>query len=263
MWTVTDCAGNTTSHAQLLTVVDTDAPVFTTGPLDALVECDAVPAPADITALQANDNCDEALTYTYEGETFQDGDCANGYTLLREWSATDCSGNSTSWVQTLTVVDTQAPSLDVTFEDGTAAHDTTVSCLDEVPTLSASTSDSCDDAPMLSASTDTLAIDGCGNATLAFHFESEDACGNLTSADFTVTVLDEIAPTWLDVCGVEDEAPSTSAPKTTTATACCHPLSRATCPPRTTAEATWPSTWPPRWWAPTPPTTVWTSTARR
>ena len=57
---------------------------------------------------------------------------------------------------------------------------------------------------MLSASTDTLAIDGCGNATLAFHFESEDACGNLTSADFTVTVLDEIAPTWLDVCGVED-----------------------------------------------------------
>ena len=204
VWTVTDCAGNATSHTQLLTVVDTDAPVFTTGPLDAMVECDAVPAPADITALQANDNCDEALTYTYEGETFEDGDCANSYTLFREWSATDCSGNSTSWVQTLTVVDTQAPSLDVTFEDGTAAHDTTVSCLDEVPVLSASTIDACDGAPMLSASTDTLAIDGCGNATLAFHFESEDACGNMTSADFTVTVLDEIAPTWLDVCGIED-----------------------------------------------------------
>ena len=203
-WTVTDCAGNETSHTQTLTVVDTEAPVFTMGPLDATVECDAVPAPADITSLQADDNCDNALTYTYEGETFEGGDCANSYTLFRHWSATDCSGNSSTWMQTLTVVDTQAPALDVTFEDGSAAHDTTVSCLDEVPTLAAMTEDACDGAPMLSASTDTLGLDGCGNATLEFHFESVDACGNLTTADYTVTVLDETAPVFLDVCGVEN-----------------------------------------------------------
>ena len=66
-------------------------------------------------------------------------------------------------MQTLTVIDTQAPALDVTFADGSAAHDTTVSCLDEVPTLAASTEDACDGAPMLSATTDTLGLDGCGN----------------------------------------------------------------------------------------------------
>ena len=203
-WTVTDCAGNETSHVQVLSVVDTLAPVFTAGPLDAIVECDAVPAPVEITALQAEDNCDNAISYTYEGETFEEGSCANSYTLFRQWSASDCSGNSSTWVQSLTVIDTQAPSLAVTFEDGTAAHDTTVSCLDEVPALSAATEDACDDAPMLTTSTDTLGLDDCGNASIQFLFESADACGNATSATFTVTVLDEAPPLWLDLCGIEN-----------------------------------------------------------
>ena len=59
VWTVTDCAGNEISHSQTLAVVDTEAPIFTTGPLDATVECDAVPAPASVTSLQADDNCDK------------------------------------------------------------------------------------------------------------------------------------------------------------------------------------------------------------
>ena len=204
IWTVTDCAGNETSHTQVLSIVDTLAPVFTAGPLDAIVECDAVPAAADITSLQAEDNCDNAISYTYEGETFEAGNCANSYTLFRQWSAGDCSGNSSSWVQTLTVLDTQAPSLDVTFEDGSSAHDTTVSCLGEVPALAAATQDACDDAPMLTASTDTIGLDGCGNATIQFNFGSADACGNTTTASFTVTVQDEVSPLWMDLCDIEN-----------------------------------------------------------
>ena len=98
--------------------------------------------------------------------------------------------------------------------------------------------------------------------TLEFHFESVDACGNLTTADYTVTVLDETAPVFLDVCGIENGGTIDVCAEDYNGDSLLHPLSRATCPPRTTAEATWPSTWPPRWWAPTPPTTVWTSTAR-
>lgn len=203
-WSLVDCAGNETSHTQVLTVVDTVGPNFTAGPLDTTVACSAVPAPADMMALQAQDNCDDALNYTYVGETFEGGDCANGYTLMREWSAMDCSGNSTSWTQTITVIDTVAPSLDIVLADGSTASDTVVSCLDEVPALTAIALDACDANPVLTASIDTVGLDGCGNATLIHHFEVTDDCGNAASAEITVTISDETAPTWLDVCGIEN-----------------------------------------------------------
>ena len=39
------------------------------------------------------------------------GDCANGYVLVRTFTATDECGNSTSASQTITVVDTTGPEL--------------------------------------------------------------------------------------------------------------------------------------------------------
>ena len=204
VWNLVDCAGNQNSHTQVLTVVDTVAPTFTAGPMDLTAACDAVPAPDGVMSLQAEDNCDAALTYTYVGETFEGGDCEDGYTLTREWSATDCSGNSSAWFQTITVIDTVAPALSVAFANGSAAQDTTVSCLDEVPALEASALDACDADPELTSSVDTLGLDGCGNATLAYHFEAVDNCGNLSSSTITVTVSDETAPLWLDVCGIEN-----------------------------------------------------------
>ena len=204
MWSAMDCAGNAISHVQNVTVIDSEAPSFTGGPMDTTVACDAVPAPAPLMMLQAEDNCDGALSYAYEGEMLQEGDCANGYTLTRTWSATDCAGNASEWMQTLTVIDTVAPTLTISFEDGSMAHDTTVSCLDEVPALVASASDACDGAPALTMTVDTLGLDGCGNATLAYHYSATDDCGNLSEADLTITVSDETAPVWLNTCGLSD-----------------------------------------------------------
>ncbi|MDG1380702.1 MAG: hypothetical protein P8P45_00865, partial [Flavobacteriales bacterium] len=203
-WSLTDCAGNENSHTQVLTVLDTVAPTFTAGPLDTTVACNAVPSPADIMTLQANDNCDAALSYAYVGEAFEGGSCADGYTLTRTWSATDCSGNSTEWMQTLTVIDTVAPSLDIVLANGSLATDTTVSCLDEVPALEALALDACDAEPALTMTIDTVGLDGCGNATLIHHFVATDNCGNTASTEVTITVSDEAAPTWLDVCGIEN-----------------------------------------------------------
>ena len=132
-WSASDCAGNAISHTQVLTVVDEEAPSFTAGPADATVSCDDVPAAADLMELQAEDNCDDALSYAYLGETTEDGDCANGYTITRTWEVSDCAGNSTTWTQTLTVVDTTAPELVIAFTGGGMATDTTVSCMADVP----------------------------------------------------------------------------------------------------------------------------------
>ena len=203
-WSVTDCAGNEEMHVQVVTVVDTTAPVFTSGPEDMTVSCDAVPAAAELTELQATDNCDDALSYSYVSETFEGGDCNDGYQLTREWAVTDCAGNATQWTQVITVIDTLAPELTVTFANGMTAQDTTVSCLADAPELDATSTDACDDSPFLQALVDTTNMDGCGNATIAYSYMTVDDCGNMSEATIVVTVLDEEAPTWIDVCGLED-----------------------------------------------------------
>ena len=205
-WSVTDCAGNGISHTQVITVVDTTAPTFVAGPADETVSCDAVPMPAELTTLQADDNCDDALSYSYLGETSEDGDCDNSYTLIRTWEASDCAGNSSTWTQEITVVDETAPELTLTFDNGFAAVDTLVSCQANVPAIEAISTDACDGAPSITMTVDTANQDVCGNATLTYSFLTSDACGNTTSATITVTVLDEEAPMFMDVCGIENGA---------------------------------------------------------
>ncbi len=205
-WTVEDCAGNGISHTQVIMVVDTTAPTFVNGPADETVDCDAVPMPAELMELQAEDNCDAALSYSYLGETAEDGDCENSYTLFRTWQAADCSGNASTWTQTITVVDETAPELQLTFADGTAAGDTTVSCLADVPVIEAISTDACDGSPFMSMTADTTNQDVCGNATLTYTYMTADDCGNMSQATITITVLDEEAPEFLDVCGIADGA---------------------------------------------------------
>ena len=202
VWNVADCAGNGISHTQVITVIDTTAPVFMTGPADTTVACDAVPMPASLTTLQADDNCDNALSYSYSGETAEDGDCANSYTLYRTWQAEDCAGNASTWTQTLTVVDETAPELTLTFSDGSTAVDTLVSCMADVPSITAVSLDACDESPFLSMTVDTANMDICGNATLTYTYMTADDCGNMSSATLTIEVLDEQAPEFLDVCGI-------------------------------------------------------------
>ena len=206
IWSVEDCAGNVISHTQVITVVDTTAPGFVAGPADTTVACDAVPIPADLTSLQAEDNCDDALSYAYLGEPSEDGDCANSYTLFRTWEASDCAGNATTWTQEITVVDETAPELVLTFADGSAAMDTVVSCLADAPVIAAVSLDACDDSPFMSMMVDTTNQDVCGNATLTYSYMTADDCGNMSQATITVTVLDEEAPEFLNVCGIDNGA---------------------------------------------------------
>ena len=52
-WSVSDCAGNETTHTQVITVEDTAAPTFNeTLPVDVTVSCDAVPSAETLTASQ-------------------------------------------------------------------------------------------------------------------------------------------------------------------------------------------------------------------
>ena len=114
VWTATDDYENSTSYTQTINVVDTTAPVFTSFSPDVTVECDDNEFIANTTA---TDNCDLDVDISYT-DTVVEG-VGNNSVVSRLWTATDDNGNSTSYTQTITVVDTTAPEFFVLPEDYT------------------------------------------------------------------------------------------------------------------------------------------------
>ena len=186
-WTATDSCGNATTHTQTITVEDSSPPSFVEVlPVDITVECDNIPAPANLTA---TNNCG-AATVTFN-EIKNNSSCPNNYVLLRTWTATDDCGLSTSYTQTISVQDNTAP----TFI-GVLPIDTTVEC-DNIPEPE-----------------NLAATDNCGTATVTFNevrnnsncpnsytllrtWTAIDDCGTSVSFTQTISVEDNIPPSLL------------------------------------------------------------------
>src|SRR5690606_3574075 len=63
-WTATDCAGNTTSHTQTITIEDKKAPSFVEAlPVDLTASCEEIPEAAVLTAV---DHCDDSVSVQFE-----------------------------------------------------------------------------------------------------------------------------------------------------------------------------------------------------
>jgi hypothetical protein len=121
----TDECGLFTDYVQTINVADTLNPTFDQAVENLTVECDMVPEPAQITA---SDNCDDQVSVVFN-EVNEEGECANAYTLIRTWTATDDCGNSSVLTQIINVEDNTAP----VFVDVPA--DATYNCDDEIPAL--------------------------------------------------------------------------------------------------------------------------------
>jgi len=92
-------------------LIDNTAPVITC-PADALVGCDASTHPDDTGYATATDNLDDnpAVTYADSAFTQTDGCTYTGY-FTRTWTATDCAGNFSTCMQTITVNDVTPPAI--------------------------------------------------------------------------------------------------------------------------------------------------------
>jgi hypothetical protein len=104
-WTATDESGNSSSCVQIITVVDMTPPAITCPP-NVTLQC-----PAD-TSVEANGSSSAVDTCSSVAITHSDlwqPACGNTGILTRTWTATDDCGNSSSCLQTLTVVDTMPP----------------------------------------------------------------------------------------------------------------------------------------------------------
>ncbi|WP_188363257.1 HYR-like domain-containing protein, partial [Flavobacterium orientale] len=187
-WTATDTCGNSVSHVQTITVEDTAAPVFVGDlPQDITVECDAIP---EVAILTATDNCgDVEITFA---ESVATGQCLGSSVITRTWTATDSCGNTTSHVQVITSEDTTAPVF-----VGDLPQDITVEC-DAIP-----------------AAVTLTAVDNCGSVNVVYYqtilpgdcpqsysiirlWSATDSCGNTAIKKQIITVVDTIAPVFVE-----------------------------------------------------------------
>ena len=187
-WTAVDFAGNATSFVQTITITDTQAPVLSGLPTASVsVSCsEQVPA---VPAVSATDNCGAPVDVEFS-EVEIPGTCPNQYSITRTWTAEDDCGNATSFVQTITISDTQAPVL-----VGLPAASIRFSCSEQVPAVAAVTAtDNCG-APVDVEFFEVEAPGTCPNQySITRTWTAEDDCGNITSFVQTITIEDLQAP---------------------------------------------------------------------
>jgi len=179
-FTATDDCGNETSATQTITIVDTINPELSI-PSDYTAECsDAHP----MDEASATDNCGEVVI-TVEAVT-TDGACAGDYVITRTFTATDDCGNTSSASQTISIVDTTAPELNI-------PDDYTAACSDEQTMDDATATDNCGDVSIEVVEW-TISGNSIGNYEIVREFTAVDDCGNFSSAIQVITIVDTTAP---------------------------------------------------------------------
>ena len=181
-WTATDSCGNTTNRSQVITVIDTTAPMVTSNQgADTTIECGSTP---NFTAPVFTDACEGVITPSVNTVTNTVG-CTTEIT--RTWTATDAAGNATNRSQVITIADTTAPA--VTSSQGS---DTTIEC-PETPSFTAPVfTDVCQGVISPSVNTITNPV-GC-SSVITRTWTATDSCGNTTNRSQTITVNDTTAP---------------------------------------------------------------------
>ena len=179
-WTATDSSGNSATATQTVTVVDTTAPSVT-APDSITIEASGAEGNLADIGLGSGSDTVEIISVTSDSpDTFPLGE------TVITWTATDSSGNSATATQTVTVVDTTAPSVtapdSITIEasgaEGNLADIGLGSGSDTVEIISV-TSDSPDTFPL-------------GETVITW--TATDSSGNSATATQTVTVVDTTAP---------------------------------------------------------------------
>ncbi|MBK6929473.1 MAG: HYR domain-containing protein [Saprospirales bacterium] len=191
-WSAVDACGNATSFTQTITIDDNEAPEFSGLPTQANVTGDCTDDLPAVPAVTATDNCTSPVDVEFF-ETIAPGDCANSYVITRTWSAVDACGNATSFTQTISIDDNEAPE----FSGLPAMATLNFECSELVPDAPVVTAtDNCTSATDVEF-TETTQPGTCPNAfTVVRTWSAVDACGNATAFVQTINVNDTAAPAW-------------------------------------------------------------------
>ncbi|MGB1074509.1 MAG: hypothetical protein ACPGYZ_10490, partial [Flavobacteriales bacterium] len=210
--TATDHCGNTasTTCTQTITVNDETAPAAPSidCPADAEVflddDCttDASPTATGEAAATSTDNCDSdvAVTINYSDSAptntcaGDDGQLDGSYTFVRTWTATatdDCGneGASSTYDQTITVTDDTAPD----FAGSSNEYSIACDAYDAATMYEVMAADNCDDDVAITILSNNEVSGSCAGSILRT-YQAVDDCGNTSTFQQIIDLLDEVAP---------------------------------------------------------------------
>jgi hypothetical protein len=161
----TDFCGNTSQFELIVNVVDSSAPVFGDNEAEITEECGAEAIEPEV-----SDACTEVVL-TYEDTAIPADLCDGTASIQRTWTATDACGNTSTFVQTVYILDNTGPVLVGVPEDecGTPGNVPTVTAIDD-----------CSDANIDVVFEESIESSPCGDI-IARTWTAVDACGNETS----------------------------------------------------------------------------------
>jgi len=195
-WTATDVAGNESSIEQRVTIVDTTSPTLTI-PDQKTVEATSFQSTlVEIGEAQADDISGISSLTNDAPETFSLG------TTLVTWTAVDNYGNTATHDQTITVVDTTAPSIFVPNDIVSEAVDPTLNYID-IGQVSGF-----DSTGTVSISNDMPIAFPFGSTTITW--TAIDDSGNVSIDTQIVTIVDTTVPEILSPSDIVVEATAPS-----------------------------------------------------
>ena len=181
-------------------------PVFLTQPSNATVSCSSIPVAPFIAAQPSSyavayhslfpQSCYDAgedVDIQFQ-ETEIPGSCPGNYTLQRYWVITDCMGLQNSMLQTITVVDNLPPVVLTNLEPDT------LDCNDVVWFEPLTYEDACGGAVTLVEDPSYVTLPGTcdGNLTEKKFTTLTDECGNTTTVQQVLLIVDSDPPFWLE-----------------------------------------------------------------
>ncbi len=185
--TAVDECGNSNSCSIVLTIINDNGITITNAPANTTIECDESTDPTNTGQVTATTSCAGSTTITYADAT--SGTCP--VTITRTWTVTDGCGNTETYQQVITVVDT-------TFPTGVAPATVSVACIGDVPApntaLVTGVSDNCAANPAVTFVSDVSDGNTCPE-TITRTYAVIDDCGNATNITQLILVNDNIDPT--------------------------------------------------------------------
>ncbi|MBK7408639.1 MAG: HYR domain-containing protein [Saprospirales bacterium] len=184
-WTSVDCAGNTATYTQVVTISDNVPPVFSAYPASLTVSCASqVPGNQGVTGI---DNCGGPVSVAYSQSPIPP--CAGQGLVTNTWTATDCAGNTATWMQIVTIDDNTAPVLSA------QPANLTVACAADIPGAQGVTaSDNCGGAINVVFTQTGLPLSYPNPGVVTNTWVATDCAGNSTTHAQFITIDDNIAP---------------------------------------------------------------------
>ncbi len=189
--TVTDGNG-CSSSCEYEVMEEENTQLVITCPADIAIACGESTAPGNTGIATATDNCGGTPVVLFTDLMVQGGDCPQTSSLIRTWVAGQGGQNSATCVQTISIEDTTAPTIQ-------CPADISVTCGEGVPAADIGliiAADLCDQNVVVTDRGDNFVNQLCENSyTLVRTYRATDACGNFQECNQNVIVTDGVPPT--------------------------------------------------------------------